>query len=77
MHSERIPPAFILAFTPFELLFLFNFLLEIIDNMIKGIKQNKIKVNLYSYKQPKINPNIKTEKLIIDAPKIVIINIFN
>ena len=45
--------------------------------MIKGINLNKIKVNLYSYKQPKINPNIKTEKLIIDAPKIVIINIFN
>ena len=45
--------------------------------MIKGIKQNKIKVNLYSYKQPKINPTIKTEILIIKAPKIVSINVFN
>lgn len=76
-HSDIIPPASIFNFIPLGLLFLFNILLEIIDKTIIGIKQNKIKVILYSYKQPKINPTIKTEMLIKKAPKIVNNNEFN
>ena len=76
-HSDKIPPASTLTFTPLLPEPLLRALLIIIAIAIKGTKQKHTNVNLYSYIHPRIIPSIKVQVHWAVEPKVDIIKLCN